>query len=71
MPCNNCQPQTDSAHDDEIVTLDLMQAGTVQAILQAIIEIPGVQDRIDAYLRGCGFDDPDADLAELWDVLHE
>lgn len=57
------------AYDDDTVVLDLCQAGTIQAILHALWDIPGVMDQVDAYMRGYGFDDPQEDIDEVAALL--
>lgn len=38
---------------------------TLQEILTAIGDLPGVMDKIDSYMRGRGFEDPQAEICAL------
>ena len=38
---------------------------TLQEILNALGDLPGVNDRIDAYMRGRGIEDPEAEIDAL------
>lgn len=41
---------------------------TVQRLLDAISDLPGVRDRVEAYMLGCGVEDPARDIADLYAV---
>lgn len=38
---------------------------TLQELLTAIGDLPGVMDKIDSYMRGRGIEDPEAELRAL------
>lgn len=52
-------------NEPDTATLDENQINTVQEILNAIRDLKGVYDRADAYLRGRGIEDPQAEIEAL------
>lgn len=38
---------------------------TLQELLTAIGDLPGVMDKVDAYMRGRGIEDPQAEIRDL------
>jgi hypothetical protein len=47
------------------VEMDDNHWSTLQELLTAIGDLPGVWDKIDAYMRGRGIENPDAEIREL------
>ncbi len=41
---------------------------TLQEILNAIGDLPGVMDRVEAYMRGRGIEDPQVEIAVLRNI---
>lgn len=55
--------------DAKPTELDGNHVSTVQEILSAISDLPGVMEKIDAYMRGRGIEDPQAEIGELRSVV--
>lgn len=49
----------------DTVTLDEDHIHTIQELLTAVYDLPGVADKVDAWLRGRGFEDPQENIRDL------
>lgn len=49
--------------------LDDTHFNTMQEIVTAIYDIPGVADKVDTYMRGRGIEDPQAEICALRKVI--
>lgn len=55
--------------ESDLILLDEVHAATVQAMLHAIWDIPGEMEKVDAYMRGCGIDNPQEEISDIAALL--
>ncbi len=61
-------PENDDGNGAGKPGMDDNHWNTLQEILNAIGELPGTMDRVDAYMRGRGIEDPQAEIGALRDI---
>lgn len=54
----------------EMTVLTDDQNITLQTILQALVDLPGVALQVNSYFLGAGIDNPGEDIAELADIAY-
>ena len=55
--------------DGESAFLDANHMHTAQELLNAVYDLPGVPEKVDAWLRGRGLEDPQVEIDALRDQL--
>jgi hypothetical protein len=57
--------EIDAGRRDPNAQMDDNHWNTLQELLTAIGDLPGVMDKVDAYLRGRGIEDPQEEIRAL------
>lgn len=57
--------QVDPGRKDPDLQMDDNHWSTLQSLLTAIGDLPGVMDKVDAYMRGQGVEDPQLEIRAL------